>query len=134
MTAPEDGLEETLRRGLAEAHGHIEPGADGLERIRARIGDRPPRPWMLTIGADALGTARHWVWRGHWSWQWSWAWPTALPAAAGGATSRIPWLPLPRLRRLPRPGELLRTAPARPPRTAPAVGLSWLRPVGVLAA
>ncbi len=55
-------------------------------------------------------------------------------AAAGGAPSRMPWLPLPRLRRLPRPGELLRLGPARSPRTAPVVGVGWLRPVGVLAA
>ena len=83
-------MEEALRRGLAEAVGRIEPGADGLERIRARIGGRPPRPWLLTVGADTLDAARHWVWRGHWSWHWSWAWPTALPAAR-------PRCPVPRL-------------------------------------
>jgi hypothetical protein len=136
MTAPGDGdgLEEALRRGLAEAVGRIEPSADGLERIRARIGHRRPRPWLLTVGADALGAARHWVWRGHWSWQWSWAWPTALPAAVGGAAARVPWLVLPRLRRLPRPGELLRLGSTGSPRTAPVVGVGWLRPVGVLVA
>ena len=90
MTAPGDGLEEALRRGLAEAVGRIEPAADGLERIRARIGDRPPRPWLLTVGADALGAARNWVWRGHSSWQLSWKWPTVLPAAAGGVLPRVP--------------------------------------------
>ena len=135
-------MEESLRRGLAEAVGRIEPGADGLERIHARIGGRPPRPWLLTVGADTLDAARHWVWRGHWSWQWSWAGPTALPAAVGGAPPRVPWLTLPRvprlslprLRRLPRPGELLRPGPARSPRTAPVVDVGWLRPIGVLAA
>ena len=134
MTAPGDGLEETLRRGLADALGQVEPSADGLERIHARIGGRPPRPWLLAVGADALAAARHWVWRGHWSWQWSWAWPTALPAAVGGAVPRVPWSSLPRLRRLPRPGELLRPGPARSPRTAPVVDVGWLRPIGVLAA
>jgi hypothetical protein len=129
MTAPEGGMEEALRRGLAEAVGRIEPGADGLGRIRARIGDRPPRPWLLAVGADTLGAARHWVWRGHWSW----AWPAALPAPVGGALARVPRLPLPRLRRLPRPGELLRLGSVRSGRTAPRVDVGWLRPVGVLA-
>src|ERR1700727_3697592 len=112
MTTPEDGMEQALRRGLAEAVARIEPDADGLGRIRARIGDRPPRPWLLAVGADTLGAARHWVWRGHWSWHWSWAWPAALPASAGRGLHRVPQLPLPRLRRLPRPGELLRLGPA----------------------
>ena len=81
------------------------------------------------MGADTLGAARHWVWRGHWSW----ASPAALPAPAGGALARVPRLPLPRLRRLPRPGELLRLGPARSGRTAPRIDVGWLRPVGVLA-
>ena len=133
-------MEEALRRGLAEAVGQIQPGADGLERIRARIGNRPPRPWLLSVGADTLGAARHWVWRGHWSWNWSWhwsrAWPAALPASAGSALPRVSplTLPLPRLRRLPRPGELLRLGPARSARTAALVNVGWLRPVGVMAA
>jgi hypothetical protein len=133
MTTPEGGMEEVLRRGLAEAVERIEPSADGLGRIRDRIGNRPPRPWLLAVGADALGTARHWVWPGHWSWHWSWAWPSAPPAPAGGALARVPRLPLPRLRRLPRPGELLRLGPVRSGRTAPRVDVGWLRPVGVLA-
>src|ERR1700678_2292536 len=139
MTAPGDGLEEVLRRGLAEAVRRIEPAADGLERIRARIGDRQPRPWLLTVGADALGAAGHWVWRGHWSLQFRLTWATALPAAAGGAAAggaphRVPWLVLPRLRRLPRPGERRGLGAARSPRTAAVVSVGWLRPVGVLAA
>ena len=64
MTAPGNGLEEALRRGLAEAVGRIEPSADGLERIHARIGGRPPRPWLLNCRrrhprrGQALGLAR----------------------------------------------------------------------------
>src|SRR6202451_4909580 len=99
MTTPEGGMEEVLRRGLAGAVERIEPSADGLERIRDRIGNRPPRPWLLAVGADALGTARHWVWPGHWSW----AWP---PASAGGALARVPRVPLARVQRPSRPGEL----------------------------
>ena len=132
-------MEESLRRGLAEAVGGVQPGADGLERIRARIGGRPPRPWWLTVGVDTLDAARNWVWRGHWSWHWSRAWPTALPAAAGSA---LPHLSLPHLvpgcrcpgcRRLPRPGELLGLGQARSGRTGSVLSVGWLRPVVVLA-
>ena len=136
MTTPDGGMEEALRWGLAETLGQIKPGADGLERIHARIGGRPPRPWLLAVGADTAAAARHWVWRGHWSP----AWPAALPALPAPASLalpgvlRRPWLALPRLRRLPRPGELLRRSPARrPAHAAPRVEVGWLRPVGVLA-
>jgi hypothetical protein len=102
-------MEESLRRGLAEAVGRVEPAADGLERIRARIGGRAPRPWPLAVGADTIDAARRLVWRGHWSWHWNWAWPTALPALTGPtglALARVSRLPLPRLGRLPMLGRL----------------------------
>jgi hypothetical protein len=127
VPAPDNGgvpdlrMEETLRRGLAAAVGPVQPGADGLDRIRARIAGRPPRPWLVAVAADAVGTARHWVWRGHWDWSWT----GAVPAAVGPA--------LPRLRRLPRPGELLRPASARSAGRAQPANVGWLRPAGVLA-
>jgi hypothetical protein len=74
MTSPEDdGLEETLRRALSGAAGEVEPGADGLDKIRARICNRPPRPWLLSVLVGLLDRVRHWTWRGHW------AWPDSLP-------------------------------------------------------
>ena len=33
-----------VRRGR-----RVEPGADGLDKIRARIGGRPPQPWLLSV-------------------------------------------------------------------------------------
>ena len=62
-------MEEALRRALTEAVSEVETGADALERIRARIGQRPPRPWLVSVIADALRRVRHWTWRGHWAWQ-----------------------------------------------------------------
>ena len=70
MTSPEDnGLEEALRRALSDAASEVEPGTDGLEKIRARIGNRPPRPWLFSVLAGLIGRVRHWTWRGHWAWQ-----------------------------------------------------------------
>ncbi len=70
MTSPEDdGLEEALRRALSDAASEVEPGGDGLEKIRARIGDRPPRPWLLSVLVGLADRVRHWTWRGHWAWQ-----------------------------------------------------------------
>ena len=70
MTSPEDDdLEQALRRALSAAADEIEPGPDGLEKIRARIGDRRPRPWLLSVVFGVLGRVRHWTWRGHWAWQ-----------------------------------------------------------------
>lgn len=70
MTSPEDnGLEEALRRALSNAASEVEPGTDGLEKIRARIGNRPPRPWLFSVLAGLIGRVRHWPWRGHWAWQ-----------------------------------------------------------------
>ena len=135
MTAPDNGMpangmEEALRRALAEVVGQVEPGADALDRIRARIARRPPRPWLASALADLLGRARNWTWRGHWAWQLSPGWPAAIPAP-----SALSW---PRLRRLPagqpRPAassaggsSARRGGPFRPD----TVG--WLRPVAVLA-
>jgi hypothetical protein len=70
MTSPgDDGFEEALRRALSDAASEVEPGADGLDKIRARIGDRPPRPWLLSVISGLADRVRHWTWRGHWSWQ-----------------------------------------------------------------
>jgi hypothetical protein len=130
VTAPDNGIEEALRRALAEAVSQVETGPDALERIRARIGQRPPRPWLLSVAADVLGRAGHWTWRGHWAWQLPWAWPATIPAL-----SALPW---PRLQRLPRPGARRpaaapRPGPARPARLFRVETVNWLRPVGVLA-
>ena len=74
MTSPEDdGLEEKLRRALSSAAGEVEPGAGGLDQIRARIRNRPPRPWLLSVLVGLVDRVRHWTWRGHW------AWPDSLP-------------------------------------------------------
>jgi hypothetical protein len=70
MTSPEgNGLEEALRRALSDAASEVEPGSDGLDKIRARIGNRPPRPWLFSVLAGLIGRVRHWPWRGHWAWQ-----------------------------------------------------------------
>ena len=69
-SSPEDGLEDALRRALSDAVGGIEPGRDGLDSIRARIGQRPPRPWLLAVLSGAVERVRFWTWRGHWAWPW----------------------------------------------------------------
>jgi hypothetical protein len=140
MTTPDNGMEEVLRRALTEAVSQVEPGSDALERIRARIGQRPPRPWLVSFAADVLSRARHWTWRGHWAWQLSLAWPATIPAP-----SALPW---PHLRRLSqpgaaqpvasrpdvaRPGAAPRSGPARPRRFLRLDDVNWLRPVAVLA-
>ena len=69
MTSPEDdGLEQELRRALSEAANAVEPGPDGLDKIRDRIGDRPPRPWLISVLFGVVERARYWTWRGHWTW------------------------------------------------------------------
>ena len=70
MTSPEDeDPEESLRRALSEAVSGVEPGADGLDKIRARIGNRPPRPWPLSVLFGLIDRVRNWTWHGHWAWQ-----------------------------------------------------------------
>src|ERR1700722_2901400 len=70
MTSPEDDdPEEALRRALSEAVSRVEPGADGLDKIRARIGNRPPRPWPLSVLFGLIDRVRNWTWHGHWAWQ-----------------------------------------------------------------
>jgi hypothetical protein len=70
MTSPEDDLlEERLRRALSAVAGEIEPGSDGLDQIRARIGDRAPRPWLFSVLSGVVGRVRNWTWHGHWAWQ-----------------------------------------------------------------
>jgi hypothetical protein len=70
MTSPEDDdrLEEALRRALSEAASEVEPGTDGLDKIRARIAGRPPRPWLLSAAFGFVDRVRNWTWRGHWAW------------------------------------------------------------------
>jgi hypothetical protein len=70
MTSPgDDELEEALRRALSAAAGEVEPGADGLDKIRARIGGRQPRPWLLSVLSGVVDRVRHWTWGGHWAWR-----------------------------------------------------------------
>lgn len=70
MTSPEDDdqLEEALRKALSEAASEVNPGSDGLDKIRARIAGRPPRPWLLSVLSGAVERVRNWTWRGHWTW------------------------------------------------------------------
>jgi hypothetical protein len=89
----EDGLEGVLRRALSDAVGGVEAGTDGLDRIRARIGGRPPRPWLLAVLSGAAERVRSWTWRGHW------AWPGRLltrtfpvPGALGTGRIGVLWL------------------------------------------
>jgi len=91
MTSPEDdGLEDALRRALSDAASEVEPGTDGLDKIRTRIAGRPPRPWLLSVLFGAADRVRNWTWRGHW------AWPSWL--------SRLAEVRWPRLRRGNFPG------------------------------
>lgn len=84
MTSPEDdSLEEALRRALSEAASEVKPGADGLDKIRARIAGRPPRPWLLSVFFGAVDRVRNWTWRGHW------ARPGWLPRRAEVRWSRL---------------------------------------------
>ena len=70
MTSPEDdGLEDALRRALSEAARQVEPSPDGLDKIRTQIGDRSPRPWLLSVLAGLVDRVRYWTWHGHWTWQ-----------------------------------------------------------------
>jgi hypothetical protein len=82
MTSPgDDCLEEALRRALSEAASEVEPATDGLDKIRARIGNRPPRSWLFSVLAGLVDRVRHWTWHGHWTWTWPGhrAWPGSLP-------------------------------------------------------
>ena len=68
-SSPEDGLEDALRRALSDAVSGVEPGADGLDNIRARIGRRPPRSLADVASSRAPPSGcRFWTWRGHWAW------------------------------------------------------------------
>ncbi len=57
---PNDPFDDLVRRALADEADRIEP-ADALPEIQARVrGQRRPatrRPWVLTVGAAAIGTA-----------------------------------------------------------------------------
>ncbi|MEV0291052.1 MULTISPECIES: Gmad2 immunoglobulin-like domain-containing protein [unclassified Kribbella] len=57
---PDDPFDDLMRRALAEEADRIEP-SDALPEVQARVrGQRRPatrRPWVLTAGAAAIGTA-----------------------------------------------------------------------------
>lgn len=122
MTAPGDGPEESspeeaLRRALSDAVSGVEPSADGLDRIRARIGRRRPRPWLVAVLAGAAERVRHWTWRGHWAWPESLSW-SGQPAARRKRRPRHrkgrPGAEAARLtRRFPGLGPLARLGPGR---------------------
>lgn len=68
MTSPgDDDLEEALRRALSEAASGVEPGSEGLDKIRARIEGRPPRPWLVSVLFGVAERVRNFTWRGHWA-------------------------------------------------------------------
>src|SRR5689334_5382075 len=70
MTSPDDDdFEERLRRALSAAAGEVEPGSDGLDKIRTRIGNRPPRRWLFSVLFGVVDWVRNWTWRGHWAWR-----------------------------------------------------------------
>ena len=69
MTAPNEGLEEVLRRALSAAAEQVEPGDHGLDRIRARTRATPIPSLPVSLAMEAASRARHWTWRGHWAWQ-----------------------------------------------------------------
>ena len=84
MTEPDDGLEDALRRALSAAADEVAPGTDGLSKIRAKIGNRPPRPWLLSVLAGRAERVRNWTW--HWSPPLRW--PAAFPAPRGRLAPR----------------------------------------------
>jgi hypothetical protein len=93
MTDPTDLLADTLRQALSETAGAFTPGADGLGKIRAKIGGRPPRPWLLSMVAHGAERARYWTWRGHWAWPSlsspaAIAWPGSRPTRGAHRRSR----------------------------------------------
>lgn len=54
-----DRFDELMRRALANEAAKTEP-ADGLPKIQAQVRKRKPisrRPWVVTVGAAAVGTA-----------------------------------------------------------------------------
>src|SRR5215469_14080390 len=122
MTAPEDDLERALRRALFAAVDEVEPGADGLETIRARTSRRPPQPWFLAQVSAISDRVRNWTWRGHWAWP-ALSFPRGLRPA------------------LPFPRGLSPASRLRVPELSPAMhavlraasGRGWFRPAAVLA-
>lgn len=114
MTAPEDYLAQALRQALLAAAEQVEPGTEGLARIRAKTSGRTPQPWLVSVVNDAISRVRCWTWQGHWAWQ--------DPHHGGWAA----WL------------ENLRLAAWRRAATAPRTirleGLTWTRLAGGLAA
>lgn len=85
MTVPDGDLGDVLRRQLSAAVDAVEPGANGLERIRARTRKRPPQPWLVSVLSGAVSRARSWVWRGHWAWSPPRLRSLSLPRAKGAA-------------------------------------------------
>lgn len=68
MTSPEDDdHEEAVRRALSEDARKVEPSSGGLDKIRARIAGRPPRPWLVSVFSGFVERVRNFTWRGHWA-------------------------------------------------------------------
>jgi outer membrane biosynthesis protein TonB len=63
MTGPGTRGEQALRHALRAAAGRIEPGADGLERIRARLTTPKPLPvaWLAAVWFRARSLALSWL-------------------------------------------------------------------------
>jgi len=63
MTEPRDPFDDLVRRALNREADKVQPSDDGLYEIRRRLAEesRPVpaarKPWLLTAGAAALGTA-----------------------------------------------------------------------------
>src|ERR1700687_2011294 len=57
------GLENVLRNALRLAADSVEPAADGLDRIRAKISTRQPAQtgWAMSTQAGAIGSLLRWI-------------------------------------------------------------------------
>jgi hypothetical protein len=67
VTEPDEYLGRALQRAMSEATACVQPSADGLRQIRARIAGRPPRPWLVSLAVGLAERIRYWTWRGHWA-------------------------------------------------------------------
>jgi hypothetical protein len=120
MTHPTLDHEERLRTALRAAADSVEPAADGLGRIRARL--RPPRPviaaWMVSGTEPAMLRLRLAV-----------TWLRLRLGLAHGRTGPVAGWAWPALGRI-----TAAFTGIMPARGEPRTRAAWLRPAGALAA